>query len=74
MPNEELDKQRSEHIADLIYPLNTILDDSLGCALWFASRAETANYVSPVRVSCSFLYLNNVNLSTVGSISSPSQG
>lgn len=71
MPNEELEKQRSEHIADLIYPLNTILDDSLGCALWFASRAETANYVSPVRVSGSFC--NNVTLSTVVNIS-PSQG
>ncbi|KAJ8954793.1 hypothetical protein NQ318_014905 [Aromia moschata] len=36
----ELDELRKERIADLIYPLKSILDDSLGCALWFASRGK----------------------------------
>lgn len=26
--------------AGLIYPLDTVLDDSIGCAIWFASRGE----------------------------------
>lgn len=43
-------------ITNLIYPLNTILDESLGCALWFASRGRgtlngtTEMYTSPARV------------------------
>jgi len=59
---EELKKCRDDVIADLIYPLNSILDDSLGCALWFAARGKgikhelhnlTAeeNYMSPANVS-----------------------
>lgn len=48
---EELNKERTQRIADLIYPLNSVLDDSLGCALWFASRGLKANYKSPCRVS-----------------------
>lgn len=47
----ELQEERSNHIADLIFPLNTILDDSLGSALWFASRGKTMDYESPCRVS-----------------------
>jgi len=37
---EELDEMRRKRISTLIYPLNTVLDDSLGCALWFASRGK----------------------------------
>ncbi|XP_058665271.1 asparagine synthetase domain-containing protein 1 [Ammospiza caudacuta] len=37
---EELKKMRKEHIYYLIYPLDTVLDDSIGCAIWFASRGE----------------------------------
>ncbi|KAL1514099.1 hypothetical protein ABEB36_003417 [Hypothenemus hampei] len=47
---EELDLERDRHIADLIYPLNTILDDSLGCALWFASRGQGNEYTSSSRI------------------------
>ncbi|KAJ3648824.1 hypothetical protein Zmor_020596 [Zophobas morio] len=47
--SKELDFYRKERISDLIYPLNSILDDSLGCALWFASKAATENYTSPCR-------------------------
>ncbi|KAL4236960.1 Asparagine synthetase domain-containing protein 1 [Mactra antiquata] len=31
-------KGRQEHIQDLVYPLQTVLDDSIGCAVWFAAR------------------------------------
>lgn len=47
---EELFKERCECIGDLIFPLRTILDESLGCALWFASRGKTTEYTSPCRV------------------------
>ena len=35
---EELESFRSEQIRFLIFPCQTVLDDSVGCALWFASR------------------------------------
>lgn len=35
---EELQEMRSRHISHLVSPLNTVLDDSIGCALWFAAR------------------------------------
>ncbi|KAL1117223.1 hypothetical protein AAG570_004550, partial [Ranatra chinensis] len=51
---EELCRLRSEQIKHLIYPLDSVLDDSLGCALWFAARGEgTLNgefYRSPARI------------------------
>ncbi|NXL36072.1 ASND1 protein, partial [Glaucidium brasilianum] len=37
---EELKKMRQQCINHLIYPLHTVLDDSIGCAIWFASRGE----------------------------------
>ncbi|NXT56018.1 ASND1 protein, partial [Pluvianellus socialis] len=37
---EELKKTRQQCIKHLIYPLDTVLDDSIGCAIWFASRGE----------------------------------
>ncbi|NXE97861.1 ASND1 protein, partial [Menura novaehollandiae] len=37
---EELKKMRKQRINHLIYPLDTVLDDSIGCAIWFASRGE----------------------------------
>ncbi|XP_035742588.1 asparagine synthetase domain-containing protein CG17486-like isoform X1 [Vespa mandarinia] len=52
----ELQKYRSSRINDLLYPLCTILDESLGCAMWFASRAQgiitktNIEYESPCRV------------------------
>ncbi|KAJ8925876.1 hypothetical protein NQ315_009728 [Exocentrus adspersus] len=47
---DELNEERSKRIADLIYPLQTVLDDSLGCALWFASRAQHGTVQSSCRV------------------------
>ena len=35
---------RTQHISHLIYPLNTVLDDSIGCALWFAARGNGSLY------------------------------
>jgi hypothetical protein len=57
---EELSKERDRIISDLIYPRNTVLDESLGCALWFASRGkgyivqqsgQDTHYSSPARVN-----------------------
>lgn len=51
---EELQFDRAYHIHKLIYPLETVLDDSLGCALWFAARGRGKisgdPYTSPARV------------------------
>ncbi|XP_004426783.1 PREDICTED: asparagine synthetase domain-containing protein 1 [Ceratotherium simum simum] len=35
---EELQKLRTTQICHLVQPLDTVLDDSIGCAVWFASR------------------------------------
>lgn len=35
---EELQKTRQERISHLVHPLDTVLDDSIGCAVWFAAR------------------------------------
>ncbi|XP_006636734.2 asparagine synthetase domain-containing protein 1 [Lepisosteus oculatus] len=35
---EELQETRQKRITHLLYPLDTVLDDSIGCAVWFASR------------------------------------
>jgi len=51
---EELQKVRSEAILDLLNPLTTVLDDSIGCAIWFAARGrgreEEVQYQSSCRV------------------------
>lgn len=38
--NDELKSVRAEKIKNLLYPLKTVLDDSIGCAIWFASRGK----------------------------------
>lgn len=35
---EELQAMRQKRICHLVHPLDTVLDDSLGCAIWFAAR------------------------------------
>ena len=35
---EELVEAREERVRHLLHPLNTVLDDSIGCAVWFAAR------------------------------------
>ncbi|XP_022105426.1 asparagine synthetase domain-containing protein 1-like isoform X2 [Acanthaster planci] len=37
---EELRKMRGERVSDLIYPLQSVMDDSIGCAIWFAARGQ----------------------------------
>lgn len=37
---EELQEMRQKRICHLVHPLDTVLDDSLGCALWFAARGR----------------------------------
>ncbi len=37
---EELRQERDSLIKNLLYPHVTVLDDSIGCALWFASRGQ----------------------------------
>ena len=52
----ELQEMREARIKDLLYPLDTVLDDSIGCAIWFASRGrgvlwqDQRDYQSPARV------------------------
>jgi hypothetical protein len=31
---------RHERVRHLIYPSNSVLDDSIGCAVWFAARGK----------------------------------
>ncbi|KAK7862938.1 hypothetical protein R5R35_004895 [Gryllus longicercus] len=51
---EELNNFRKTRIGDLIHPLVSILDDSLGCALWFACQLRgilgDSEYSSPARI------------------------
>lgn len=35
---EELQEKRLERVCHLVHPLDTVLDDSIGCAVWFAAR------------------------------------
>ncbi len=32
-------------LADLLHPAKTVLDDSIGCALWFAARGSGGSRV-----------------------------
>ena len=52
----ELKEMRKKRIGDLIFPLVSVLDDSIGCAIWFASRGRGVlghdggqSYQSPAR-------------------------
>uniref|UniRef100_A0A1A7WPW6 Asparagine synthetase domain-containing protein 1 n=1 Tax=Iconisemion striatum TaxID=60296 RepID=A0A1A7WPW6_9TELE len=37
---DELQQMRQERICHLVHPLETVLDDSIGCAVWFAARGR----------------------------------
>ncbi|XP_047987290.1 asparagine synthetase domain-containing protein CG17486 [Leguminivora glycinivorella] len=50
VPREELEEYQLRTIADLVFPRKTILDESLGSALWFASRGQVDDKTSPCRV------------------------
>eukprot|EP00088_Acartia_fossae_P041098 TRINITY_DN4296_c0_g1_i3.p1 TRINITY_DN4296_c0_g1~~TRINITY_DN4296_c0_g1_i3.p1 ORF type:complete len:603 (-),score=80.31 TRINITY_DN4296_c0_g1_i3:1486-3267(-) len=40
VPLTTLQALRRDKIKPLLFPLNTVLDDSIGCAIWFAARGE----------------------------------
>ena len=40
MTKTELQEMRQSRIRDLIFPLESVLDDSIACAIWFASRGQ----------------------------------
>lgn len=64
---EELQKFRRTRICHLVQPLDTVLDDSIGCAVWFASRGigwlvtqdEVKSYQSNAKVWHSISALKN---------------
>ena len=37
---EQLQRERAGRVRHLLHPLNTVLDDSIGCAIWFAARGR----------------------------------
>ncbi|XP_043947471.1 asparagine synthetase domain-containing protein CG17486 [Drosophila biarmipes] len=39
---QELEQHLTTRIKHLIYPLETVLDESLGCAFWFASHCDSS--------------------------------
>ena len=41
---KEAELSRERHFRHLVYPLQTVLDDSIGCALWFAARGRGVLY------------------------------
>jgi len=47
IPITELQATRKNNIQPLLYPLNTVLDDSIGCAIWFAARGQGKLSLSP---------------------------
>lgn len=66
---EELQRMRRERVCHLVHPLETVLDDSIGCAVWFAARGagaileggEKKPFSSAARVSCFFFkHLNEL--------------
>lgn len=57
---EELEEKRNNHIANLIYPLKTIIDDDLGCALWFASRGIDDSHCRVSTFIFFYLYIDNI--------------
>ncbi|XP_034838465.1 asparagine synthetase domain-containing protein CG17486 [Maniola hyperantus] len=51
IPKEKLEYHQMLTIGDLVYPRRTVLDESLGSALWFAADARSEDLgVSPCRI------------------------
>ena len=48
---EELQALRVERIKSLLHPLNTVLDDSIGCAVWLAARGRGLDLSSGLALS-----------------------
>lgn len=43
-------RERQATVRHLLHPLNTVLDDSVGCAIWFAARGRGGGRQSKARV------------------------
>lgn len=50
MTRDELEKALIDRISNLMTPLHSILDESLGGALWFAASGIGTDYKSNARV------------------------
>ena len=47
----KLHVRRKERVSHLIFPLCTVLDDSIGCAFWFAARGQGSLYSGTIDAS-----------------------
>ena len=47
---QELQAVRAERVRDLLHPLNTVLDDSIGCAVWLAGRGRGRDFTTGQRL------------------------
>lgn len=72
---QELQEERAKFITHLVYPQSTVLDDSIGCALWFAARGsgnltcqKCLDIITVVQTSCSHLplYTSSAKVLLVG--------
>lgn len=50
VPRDDLQNSLENHLKHLIYPLKTVLDESLGSVFWYASKGESSEYKSSARV------------------------
>ena len=56
---------RRERVSHLVYPLCTVLDDSIGCALWFAARGEGVLYHDSPTSSPDVCYRSQARVNSV---------
>ncbi|XP_077435648.1 asparagine synthetase domain-containing protein 1 [Vanacampus margaritifer] len=61
---EELQQARRKRIGHLLHPLDTVLDDSIGCAVWFAARGQ--GFLARDRDRISFTSSAKVLLTGIG--------
>ncbi|XP_048454730.1 asparagine synthetase domain-containing protein 1 [Rhincodon typus] len=60
---EELNEMRQQRISHLVRPLDTVLDDSIGCAVWFAARGigtRISNGEIQPYISCAKVVLTGI--------------
>ncbi|XP_078658445.1 asparagine synthetase domain-containing protein 1-like isoform X2 [Branchiostoma floridae x Branchiostoma belcheri] len=63
---DELRERRSHHVSHLLYPLQTVLDDSIGCAIWFAARGRGRLANCPDKNQANNLYSSAAKVLLVG--------
>ncbi|XP_074599420.1 asparagine synthetase domain-containing protein 1 [Brevipalpus obovatus] len=62
----ELEEARDTHIKYLVKPLETVLDDSIACALWFAAQGKGKLQCSPQSASDLSFYSSPARVVLVG--------